>query len=157
MKNSKTRKILAFLVFAVIIVAICVVCFIVGRGHTVYFDNKTTEDETYHSYDAIDLYYKGEKVTTLNARERISVALTGQKLEVEIAYRKGKNDEKTNAVATFTLPYNLDGIVINLPAYIEGADESTYMSEFVSLAIVEDSGTSEEPVSTDEFGVSTAE
>lgn len=153
MKNNKTRRILFTLGFVAILVAISVVCFIVGRGHTVYLDNKTTEDEVYHSYNAIDVYYKGEKVSTLNARERISVTTIGQNCEIELHYRKGKNDSKTEMVAYLKLPYNLDGIVINLPALIEGADESVYMSEFVSMAIVIEDSANDEVPTTDEFGM----
>lgn len=152
--NNKKRRILFSLLFSLIIVGICVVCFIVGRGHNVYFDNKTTDDEKYHSYNAIDLYYKGEKVTTLAARERISISLTGQKIEVELHYRKGKNESKSEKVVTFAIPYDMDGIVINLPAYLDGADQDTYMYEFVSGAVSADSLDDEVPV-TDEFGIST--
>lgn len=153
MKNNKTRRILFTLAFVSILVGICVVCFIVGRGHTIYLDNKTTDDEKYHYYDAIDIYQDGEKLTTLNARERTSLTQIGQNFEVELHYRKGKNDEKKEMVAYFKLPYDLDGIVINLPAMLDGADESVYMSEFVSMAIVSESeGDNEVPV-TDEFGL----
>ena len=116
MKNNKTRRILFTLAFVSILVGICVVCFIVGRGHTVYLDNKTTDDEKYHYYDAIDIYQDGEKLTTLNPRERTSITQIGQNCEIELRYRKGKNDEKKDMVAYFKLPYNLDGIIINLPA-----------------------------------------
>ena len=153
MKNNKTRRILFTLAFAAIIVAICVVCFIIGRGHTVYLDNKTTEDEKYHYYDAIDIYQDGEKLTTLNARERTSITQIGQNFEVELHYRKGKNEEKKEMVAYFKLPYNLDGIVINLPAMLDGADESVYMSEFVSMAIVVEGERDDEVPVTDEFGL----
>jgi len=155
--NKKLRKTLFILGSLAIVVAICVVCFIIGRGHTLYFDNKTTEDEAYHYYDAIDLYYKGDKVTTLNARERISISFTGQSVEVTLKYRKGKNETKKEETVTFTVPYDMDGIVVNLPAYLDGADQSTYMSEFVSLAVVVDSGTETEEIVTDEFGVSATE
>lgn len=156
MKNI-VRRILFTLIFATLILAICAVCFVVGRGHSVYFDNKTTEDEKYRSYDAIDLYYNGEKVTTLAARERISISLTGQDLKVELHYRKAKNQPKTEAIATFKLPYDMDGIVINLPAYLEGAAEDVYLSEFVSTATTVDNGAVDETFSADEFGVTSIE
>ena len=51
---------------------------------------------------------------------------------------------------TLELPYNMDGIVINLPAYLAGLPKDAYMSEFVQVA--EPVSEEEEEVTTDEFG-----
>ena len=156
--NKKLRRILYTAGLFAIIVAICVVCFIIGRGHTVYFDNKSIEGTNYNAYSGIDLYYKGEKVTTLGKTERISITLTGQKCPVQVVGKKTKADKGTPIDVTFELPYNMDGIVINLPAYLDGADESEYMSEFVSLAtVIETDNSNDEVRQTDEFGMSVDE
>ena len=48
----------------------------------------------------------------------------------------------------------MDGIVFNLPALLDGADESVYMSEFVPIVAEE---TEEEVPNTDEFAITTEE
>ena len=139
------------------VVAICVLCFIIGRGHTIYFDNKSIENTDHSSYSAIDLIYKGEKVTTLAARERSSVSFTGQSVTVTLGVKKTKSSQVEEKTVTFKVPYSMDGIVINLPAYLDGADESVYMSEFVSMAIVDENTTDEDAPIIDEFGVEESE
>lgn len=138
-------------------VAICVLCFIIGRGHTLYFDNKSIENTNYSSYNAIDLVYKGEKVTTLAARERSSISFTGQSVTVTLGVKKSKTSSVEEKTVTFKVPYNMDGIVINLPAYLDGADESVYMSEFVSMAIVDETSADDEVPVTDEFAIEGAD
>lgn len=138
-----------------ILVAISVFCLIFGRGHTVYLDNKSIEGTDYSSYASVDIYYKGEKIVNLQKAERGSITLTGQKLDVEFVVMKKKTSSEEDIKTTITLPYDMDGIVINIPAYLEGADEATYMSEFVS-AVPEEDVDEEVPV-TDEFGMTTDE
>lgn len=150
----KVRRIAFISGLIAILVGISVLCFIFGRGHNVYFDNKSLEGTNYESYAYIDLIYKGEKITSLGKAERANIALTGQKLTVEVKYQKKKSSKEENAVLYFNLPYNLDGIVINLPALLDGADESIYMSEFVPVVSVEDD---EETPNTDEFAIGTEE
>ena len=152
--KTNLRRILFTAGLVAILVAISVVCLIIGRGHTIYLDNKSIEGTDYSSYASVDIIYKGEKVVTLEKAERGQVALTGQKLDVQLVAKK------TNAAAAQTidisidLPYDLDGIVINIPAYLAGADKETYMSEFVSARVEEDVS---EDVQVDEFGMSADE
>lgn len=150
----KKRKIFFISGLAAILVGIVIICLIVGRGHTVFFDNKSIEGTPYESYAYIDLYYKGEKVTTLGKAERTSVVLTGQKITVDVKYQKKKSSKEETKTLNFVLPYNMDGIVYNLPALLDGADESVYMSEFVSIAAEE---SVEEVPNTDEFSIAPEE
>ena len=46
-------------------------------------------------------------------------------------------EEADPATYTIDLPYNMDGIVINLPAYLEGLPEEAYLTEFVPLVTEE--------------------
>ena len=150
----KKRRILFTSGLIAILIVIAVVCLIVGRGHTVYFDNKGIEGTEVKSYDYIDLFYKGEKVTTLAKAERINIALTGQKIEVTVKYQKKRNSSEETKELSIELPYNMDGIVINLPALLDGADLDVYMSEFIPIAVEEDT---EEVPNTDEFAITTEE
>ena len=137
-----------------ILVFIAIICFIVGRGHNVYFDNKSIDGTAYESYAFIDLYYKGEKVTTLGKAERAAITLTGQKITVDVKYQKKRSSKEETKVLEFDIPYNMDGMVINLPALLDGAKEDVYMSEFVPIIVEE---TEEEVPNTDEFAITTEE
>lgn len=145
------RRILFTSALVVILVAISVVCFVVGRGHTVYLDNKSIEGTDYSSYASITIVYKGEEIVTLEKTERGSIAFTGQKLDVQFKAKKTNAAMEETIDVSMDIPYNLDGIIINIPAYLSGADEDVYMSEFVP-AQVEESTDEEVPV-TDEFGM----
>ena len=153
MKNR--RRILFTAGTLLIVVAICIICFIAGRGHTVYLDNKSIENTDYSSYNEIEVVFKGEKVTTLAARERTSINFTGQTFTVTLGAKKTGASSVEETTVTFKIPYSMDGIVINLPAYLGGAEESVYMSEFESMAIVNDGGADDEVPVTDEFGLDT--
>ena len=154
MKKS-IRKILFTSGLVAILVAISIVCFIVGRGHTIYLDNKSIEGTDYSSYANVDIAYNGEKVVSLGKAERGSVTLTGQKLNIQFVVKKTKASSEETIDATIELPYNLDGIIINIPAYVDGADSNIYMSEFVPVR-TEENIDEEVPV-TDEFGMTTEE
>ncbi len=135
----------------VILLAICVVMFIIGRGHTIYLDNKTIEynGEEIAAMHKITVNVNGERIAKLSKKDRGMATCMGQKFEMELVIVKEKGDDEVTVPVTLTLPYNMDGIVINLPAYLEGLPEEAYLSEFVSLAVEEE----EEEVVTDEFGV----
>ena len=99
-------------------------------------------------------FSKGEKVTSLGKAERASITLTGQKITVEVKYQKKRSSKEETKVIELDIPYSMDGMVINLPAYLDGADVSVYMSEFVPAIVEEDT---EEVPNTDEFSVTTEE
>ncbi len=136
----------------VILLAICVVMFIIGRGHTIYLDNKTIEynGEEITAMHKITVNVNGERIAKLSKKDRGMATCMGQKFEMELVVTKEKGDDEVTIPVTLTLPYNMDGIVINLPAYLAGLPEEAYMSEFVSIATTEEE---EEEVVTDEFGV----
>ncbi len=136
----------------VILLAICVVMFIIGRGHTIYLDNKTIEynGEEITALHKITVNVNGERIAKLSKKDRGMATCMGQKFEMELVVTKEKGDDEVTIPVTLTLPYNMDGIVINLPAYLAGLPEEAYMSEFVSIATTEEE---EEEVVTDEFGV----
>ena len=150
MKNKKWLYRIGALV---ILLAICVVMFIIGRGHTIYFDNTTTEyngEEITAAYKITINDTNGERIARLSKRDRGSVTCMGQKFSMELVVVKEQDGAEETIPVTLTLPYNMDGIVINLPAYLAGLPEEAYLSEFVSIATTEEE---EEEVVTDEFGV----
>lgn len=70
-------------------------------------------------------------------------------MTLEITQEKGGNEE--TKTISIKLPYNMDGIAINLPALLAGLPEEAYLSEF---QIVTPEETETEPeTSADEFGI----
>lgn len=148
------RRVLFTAGLVAILATISIICLIFGRGHTIYLDNKSIEGTEYTSYASVDIIYKGEKVVNLEKAERGSITLTGQKLDVQLVAKKTNSAAAQTVDISIDLPYDLDGIVINIPAYLAGADVDTYMSEFVSTRVEEDTS---EDVQLDEFGMATEE
>lgn len=153
MKNKK--RVLFTSLFIALLVGICVLCLIFGRGHTVYLDNKATEDGKYNYYDTIKAFDKdGEKIASIGPRERTSMQVIGQTCVVNVEFRRTNNSPKEELNLKFKLPYNMDGIIVNLPALIEGASEDEYLSEFVSTVVI---GGGEEDIQTDEYAITSEE
>lgn len=152
MKNL--RRIIFTSCLVLVLIAISAVCLIVGRGHTIYFDNTALEGTSYGAYNEISLMYDGKAVGKMIEKERISLAVTGQKLEVEIIAKKEVDGPKTNAKFELDIPYDMDNILINVPAYLDGASIEEYMNEFVPASEVEED---DEVPQTDEFGLTVDE
>lgn len=150
----KSRRSLLFKLGALLIlVGICVHMFIVGRGHTVFFDNKTIEYEgtEYKTPYKVVVIVNGEQAGKLYKKERGKATWIGQKFKMtlEVTEEKG-GDEYVREVA-LTLPYNMDGIIINLPAFLNDLPEEAYLSEYVAAQTEE--APAEEEINTDEFAL----
>lgn len=139
-----------------LILIIAVLMFIVGRGHTLYVDNKTFETPagTFEALYRTDVYVSesSDEMQQLSARERSAFKFMGQTATLNIEYRTVRNGEKKQAVYKLRVPYNLDGIVINVPALLAGQGPDIYMYEFVSVSDVAPAADAETVV-TDEFSV----
>ena len=133
-----------------LLVAVAACMMIIGRGHTVYFDNKTIEvnGQELKAYQRTDIYVNGERVARLAKRERGMATNIGQTFTFEADITENKGDEPVHHKETIKLPYGMDGIVLSLPAYFAGLPESDWRSEFVPQATTE---TEPEEVITDEF------
>lgn len=139
-----------------VLVLICVWMAIIGRGHTVYFDNVTLEyeGETYSAPYRVDVYVNGERVAKLNAKDRGMATWIGQdfKMDLEITVEKG--GDKTERSVKVKLPYQLDGIILNLPGLLSDLPMEAIQSEFVPLVVAEseDVELPSEEGALDEFG-----
>ena len=151
-KASKTRRLLFRLGTVLILIGICVVMMIIGRGHTVYFDNKKLDHEgiTYDCPYKVKVLVNGEQVANLKAKERGMATTIGQDFEMTLKITQEKGGDEVEETYSLKLPYNLDGIVVNLPAYLEGLPEEAWMSEFVPIA-TESTAEDEEVPGGDEF------
>ena len=150
--SKKTTSILFKVGTVVLLLAIAAVMFAIGRGHTVYFDNKKLE----YNGSTIDTPYKvvvidgDEQVGKLYDKERAMTTVIGQTLDITFKITQEKGGDETIVSYRFALPYNMDGVIINLPGLFAGLPEEAYLSEFVQTIVEED--VDEEPV-TDEFGI----
>ena len=103
----------------VILLAIAAVMMVIGRGHTVYFDNKKLEynGETYDTPYKVCVYVNDERVAKLYDKERGMATWIGQNFEMTLEITQEKGGDETTETYQITLPYNMDGIVINPAAY----------------------------------------
>ena len=124
---------------------------VIGRGHTVYFDNKVLEynGETYEPPYKVTVYVNGEKAAKLKEDERGMATWIGQNFKMELEINWNKDDEDVIEKLSVKLPYNMDGVIIDLAGLLADLPEEAYISEFISTTpeVVE------EDVVTDEFGI----
>lgn len=150
---NKTRRLLFRLGTLLILIAIAACMMVIGRGHTVYFDNKKLEYEgtTYEAPYKVTVYVGGQQVAKLKAKERGMAATIGQDFEMELKIMEVKDGDETRETYQIRLPRSLDGIVVNLPGYLAGLPEEVWMSEFVPLTTQEEPA--EEVPGGDEFNM----
>ena len=150
---NKTRKILMRALAIAIILGIAVWMFIIGRGHTIYFDNKALDanGETYSPFYKIEVFVNDQSVAKLSEGDRGMVSTMGQDFKMVLHITPKKDAKKVGSAVSMKLPYNLDGIIINLPALLNGATEDVYMDEFIPAPAAEDE--TEDFVPTDEFAM----
>ncbi len=136
----KKGRILVRILALAIIVGIAAWMFVIGRGHTIYFDNKELEfdGKTYKSFYTVEVFVDGQSVAKLRDGDRGMVTTTGQNFSMEVHITPKKGGKKTGGKVTLPIPYDLDGIVLNIPAMFQQAPEEAYMTEFIPLATTED-------------------
>ena len=151
---SKTRRLLFRLGTLLVLLAIAACMMVIGRGHTVYFDNKKMEYEGQEigTYRRINVFVNGEQVAKLSAKDRGMATFTGQSLTFSLEVTKEKGDDPVNYEYTVKVPYGQDGTVLNLPGLLAGLPEEAYTSEFVPVAV--ETTEEDEEIVTDEFGIS---
>jgi hypothetical protein len=152
MKN-KTRSWIIRAAFLLVLVLIAVVMLRIGRGHTVYFDNRALDYQgtTTAAPYKITVTVNGEQISKLYEKERCSVTNIGDKLELTLEVMQQKGGSETTTTYNLKLPHNLDGVIINLPGYIAGLPEEAYLEEFIPAPST-DLDDEEAPV-TDDMGL----
>ena len=152
---NKTSKILFRVGALVLILVIAALMFVIGRGHTVYLDNKTIEynGQTYNADYQITIMKDGQKLTDLRKTERGMSVNIGQNMKLTLRIKQTIDGNEETKDVRIKLPYSMDNIIINLPAYLAGLPEEAYLTEFISAPEPEDNGDDELP-SGDDFGFS---
>ena len=137
-----------------ILLAIAAVMMVIGRGHTVYFDNKKLEvnGETYDTPYKVCVYVGDERVAKLYDKERGVATCIGQTLTVtlEITQQKGGTEEVY--AYNIPVPRKMDNVIINLPGFLAGLPEEAYLSEFIPSPDEETADETDVP-SDDDFGM----
>ena len=132
----KTNKWLVRLGVLIVILGIAALMFVIGRGHTVYFDNKTAtyEDTEYTAFQKVEIYVNGERVAKLSKKDRGMATWIGQHFKMELEVTRNKGDELERISVAIELPYSMDGILVNLPELVAGLPQDVWLSEFVIAA-----------------------
>ncbi|MCR4591103.1 MAG: hypothetical protein K5668_09825 [Lachnospiraceae bacterium] len=152
MKAQLDKKKLIIRTAAIILViALAALMFVIGRGHTVYFDNKAMEynGKSYEGPYSVEVLVDGEKAAKLKDGERGMAATMGQNFSMELLIKEEKKSDPQKIRVGLPLPYNMDGIIINLPALLAGLPEDAYLSEFIPVPSEEE--LADEEVVTDEM------
>ncbi len=132
MKTTK-RSWLIRIAFVLVLVLVAVLMLRIGRGHTVYFDNRAL-DKDGQSVAApykITVYVNGEQISKLYDKERCMVTNIGDSLELTVEVMQQKGGSETTETYKLTLPHSIDSVIINLPAYMAGLPEEAYLEEFI--------------------------
>ena len=132
MKTTKRSWIIR-IAFVLVLVLVAVLMLRIGRGHTVYFDNRAL-DKDGQSVAApykITVYVNGEQISKLYDKERCMVTNIGDSLELTVEVMQQKGGSETTETYKLTLPHSIDSVIINLPAYIAGLPEEAYLEEFI--------------------------
>lgn len=152
---KSTRRIFVSLLLVLVLAGVAATMMVIGRGHTLYFDNKTLEDyqgQTYKAAHKVVVTVKGEDVAKLGARERGSAIWIGQNFKMTLEITQEKGGEPETRVIQLDLPYSIDGIIVNLPALLAGLPEEAWMSEFIPAPEPEEPD-EETPGEGDEFDI----
>ena len=151
----KGKTLIIRLAVLAVAAALAAVMMVIGRGHTLYFDNKTIEDyqgQEYKAFERVVVTVKGEEVAKLGKRERGMATWIGQDFKMVLESTEKKGAEPRPEEISIQLPYSVDGIVINLPAYLAGLPEDAWFSEFVPM-VEEEPSEEDLPGEGDGFGL----
>lgn len=142
----KTRRLVIRVAAVLVLIIIGIIMSIIGRGHTIYLDNKTLEynGQTYKAPYKVTIYVGDEQLTKLYDKERGSTTCLGQTFTVTLEVMETKNGSEEMQTYKIPVPKNMDGVIINIPGYLAGLPEEAYLSEFVA-APTEDIGDDEVP------------
>lgn len=130
----KTRRLVIRVAAVLVLIIIGIIMSIIGRGHTIYLDNKTLEynGQTYKAPYKVTIYVGDEQLTKLYDKERSSTTCLGQTFTVTLEVMETKNGSEEMQTYKIPVPKNMDGVIINIPGYLAGLPEEAYLSEFIA-------------------------
>ena len=153
MKTTKRSWIIR-IAFVLVLVLVAVLMLRIGRGHTVYFDNRALDKdgESVAAPYKITVYVNGEQISKLYDKERCMVTNIGDSLELTVEVMQQKGGSETTETYKLTLPHSIDSVIINLPAYMAGLPEEAYLEEFIPAPSA-DLDDEEAPNTEDDMGL----
>ncbi len=128
------RKLLIRLAVVLFCVALAATMMVIGRGHTVYFDNKTLEynAQEYKAFHRVEVSTKKmDKPAKLDARDRGVSKWIGQSFQMDLTITETKGSQPYSRSVSLTLPYGIDNPIINLPALMAGLPQEAWLDEFI--------------------------
>ncbi len=145
----KKRRILFCAGTILLLIAIAALMMVIGRGHTIYFDNKNLEvdGQKYEAVRRINVNVDGEQVAKLSKKERGMATCMGQKFKFDIEVIREKGGDSEFYTYNIEIPYGMDGLVVNLPGMIAELPFEACTEEFIPAPTVEE----EEPTPEDEL------
>ena len=147
------RKILFRAGTVILLLAVAATMLVIGRGHTVYFDNKNLEygGEKYEAVRRINVSVNGEQVARLGKKERGMATCMGQSFAFDIEVIREKDGTPEYYSYQLKLPYGTDGIIVNLPGIMAGLPQEAWMSEFIPAPEPVDEADEDLPGEEDDF------
>ncbi len=140
--NAKVKKLLFRVGALVIVLAVAAVMMVIGRGHTVYLDNKTLEynGTEYKAFYKVEVSTKEmDKTAKLMARDRGMSTWIGQDFHMDLVVTEKEGDSPKSLSIDLKLPYGMDNPIINLPALLaEPTEEDIWLDEFIPTPSTED-------------------
>ena len=151
--KSKRRLLICLLSVAVLIV-IAAAMMVIGRGHTIYADNRSVEynGQTYETPYKVTVYVKNEQIAKLYDSERGMSTWIGQNFKMTLEVMEEKGGDEVLQTIQLNLPYSMDGIIVNIPAVLAGLPEEAWLTEFIPTPAKEEDE-EEVPGEGDEFGM----
>jgi hypothetical protein len=151
--KSKRRLLICLLSVAVLIV-IAAAMMVIGRGHTIYVDNRSVEynGQTYETPYKVTVYVKNEQIAKLYDSERGMSTWIGQNFKMTLEVMEEKGGDEVLQTIQLNLPYSMDGIIVNIPAVLAGLPEEAWLTEFIPTPAKEEDE-EEVPGEGDEFGM----
>ena len=147
---NKKRTLLYRSLSILVLLIIAATMMVIGRGHTVYFDNKALEynGTSYEAPYKVEVTVNHQSVAKLYDGDRGMASWMGQNFKMMLEITQEKGGESVTREIALKLPYNMDGIILNIPALLSDLPEDAYLSEFIPVATEE---ADDEEVVTDEF------
>lgn len=152
MKVNKT--ILCRIGIVLVLIIIAVIMIFIGRKHIIYLDNKTLDYDggSVSALYKIEVSVKNNDTKKLYQRERGEITIMGQNTTLNLVITDKKGGKEREVSYHLHIPFSKDAVVINMPALLEGLDESVWMTDFVSLASSTTSADEEVVFSDDGMG-----
>ncbi len=153
-REPTSKRVVVFRVAALaVLLIVAALMFVIGRGHTIYPENKSFEYEgkTYEAPYKVTIWDGAEKVGKLSKKDRGQIPCIGQTFQVTVDVEWEKGGQIERIPFTMKVPYGMDNVLINVPAMLAGLPQEVWMEEFF-LAVEEPTEDEDVPGTGDEFG-----